>query len=123
MLWWSTRDCTGDRHGRTRGRARYGTCHPGYAVSGRVRKCIQEMGIEEVFGWSKATAGFRKTRHCGLARVNWMQPQNEGERERVLKAASACVAWESSASRLKGDESGQSQPNQKYALMAGRILY
>jgi hypothetical protein len=28
--------------------------------------------IEEVFGWSKATAGFRKTRHCGLARVNWM---------------------------------------------------
>jgi len=57
MLWWSTRDCPGDRHGRTRGRARYGTCHPGYAVSGRVRKCIQEMGIEEVFGWSKATGG------------------------------------------------------------------
>ena len=28
--------------------------------------------IKEVFGWSKATAGFRKTRHCGLARVNWM---------------------------------------------------
>jgi hypothetical protein len=36
-------------------------------VSGRVRECI-----EEVFGWSKATAGFRKTRHCGLTRVNWM---------------------------------------------------
>jgi hypothetical protein len=29
-------------------------------------------GLEEVFGWSKATAGFRKTRHCGLARVNWI---------------------------------------------------
>ena len=72
MLCWSTRDCPGDRHGRTRGRARYGTRHPGYAVSGRVRKCIEEVGIEEVFGWSKATAGFRKTRHCGLARVNWM---------------------------------------------------
>jgi hypothetical protein len=43
------------------------TRHPGYAVSGRVRK-----RIEEVFGWSKATAGFRKTRHCGFARVNWM---------------------------------------------------
>jgi Transposase DDE domain len=43
------------------------TRHPGYAVSGRVRK-----RIEEVFGWSKATAGFRKTRHCGLARVRWM---------------------------------------------------
>jgi DDE family transposase len=43
------------------------TRHPGYAVSGRVRK-----RIEEVFGWTKATAGFRKTRHHGLARVGWM---------------------------------------------------
>jgi hypothetical protein len=43
------------------------TRHAGYAVSGRVRK-----RIEEVFGWSKAAAGSRKTRHCGLARVNWM---------------------------------------------------
>jgi transposase len=43
------------------------TRHPGYAVSGRVRK-----RIEEVFGWAKATAGFRKTRHCGRARVGWM---------------------------------------------------
>jgi transposase len=43
------------------------TRHPGYAVSGWVRK-----RIEEVFGWTKATAGFRKTRHRGLARVGWM---------------------------------------------------
>jgi proline iminopeptidase len=50
-----------------------------------------------------------------------VQPQNEGERERVLKAASACVAWESSASRLNRDESSQSQPDQRYALMAARI--
>ncbi len=28
--------------------------------------------IEEVSGWTKAAAGFRKTRHRGLARVNWM---------------------------------------------------
>ena len=28
--------------------------------------------IEEVFGWTKATAGFRKTRHRGVARVGWM---------------------------------------------------
>jgi len=28
--------------------------------------------IEEVFGWTKATAGFRTTRHCGLACVGWM---------------------------------------------------
>src|SRR5580704_5840709 len=43
------------------------TRHPGYAVSGRVRK-----RIEEVFSWSKAAAGLRKTRHRGLARVGWM---------------------------------------------------
>ena len=28
--------------------------------------------IEEVFGWAKTAAGFRKTRHRGLARVGWM---------------------------------------------------
>jgi len=43
------------------------TRHPGYAVSERVRK-----RIEEVFGWTKAVAGFRKTRHRGLARVRWI---------------------------------------------------
>jgi transposase len=43
------------------------TRHPGYAVSVRARK-----RIEEVFGWTKAAAGFRKTHHCGLARVGWM---------------------------------------------------
>ena len=40
------------------------TRHPGYAVSGRIRK-----RIEEVFGWTKSAAGFRKTRHRGLACV------------------------------------------------------
>ena len=43
------------------------TRHPGYAVSGRIRK-----RIEEVFGWTKATAGLRKTRPRGLACVGWM---------------------------------------------------
>jgi hypothetical protein len=43
------------------------TRHPGYAISARVRK-----RVEEVFGWTKAVAGFRKTRHRGLARVGWM---------------------------------------------------
>src|SRR5438874_5969609 len=42
------------------------TRHPGYAVSGRVRK-----RIEEVFGWAKTAAGLRKTHHRGLARVGW----------------------------------------------------
>src|SRR5690348_10990784 len=43
------------------------TRHPGYAVGQRKRK-----RIEEVFGWMKAAAGFRKTRHRGTARVGWM---------------------------------------------------
>jgi hypothetical protein len=28
--------------------------------------------IEAVVGWTEAAAGFRKTRHRGLARVGWM---------------------------------------------------
>ena len=43
------------------------TRHPGYAVSLRVRK-----RIEEVFGWIKTVGGLRKTRHCGTALVGWM---------------------------------------------------
>ena len=43
------------------------TRHPGYAVSLRVRK-----RIEEVFGWMKTVGGLRKTRHCGTTRVGWM---------------------------------------------------
>jgi transposase len=43
------------------------TRHAGYAVSQRIRK-----RIEEPFGWIKAAAGLRKTRHRGLARVGWM---------------------------------------------------
>jgi proline iminopeptidase len=58
----------------------------------------------------------------GLAKAFAVPPQNEADRERLLKAASACVAWESSTSRLNRDENSQSQPNQKYALTAARIL-
>jgi transposase len=43
------------------------TRHPGYAVSLRVRK-----RIEEVFGWMKTVGGLRKTRHCGTMLVGWM---------------------------------------------------
>jgi len=43
------------------------TRHPGYAISQRIRK-----RIEEVFGWIKSAAGLRKTRHRGIARVGWM---------------------------------------------------
>jgi IS5 family transposase len=41
--------------------------HPGYALSQRTRK-----RIEEAFGWIKTTGGFRKTRHRGTARGGWL---------------------------------------------------
>jgi transposase len=43
------------------------TRHPGYAVSQRVRK-----RIEEGFGWIKTVGNLRKTRHRGTARVGWL---------------------------------------------------
>ncbi len=43
------------------------TRHPGYAISLRKRK-----RIEEVFGWMKTVGGMRKTHHRGTARVGWM---------------------------------------------------
>lgn len=39
------------------------TRHPGYAVSQRIRK-----RVEEIFGWMKTIGGFRRTRYRGLAR-------------------------------------------------------
>ena len=42
------------------------TRREGYRLSQVIRK-----RIEEVFGWAKSTAGFRKTRHRGLDRVRF----------------------------------------------------
>lgn len=42
------------------------TRHPGYAISQRIRK-----RIEEGFGWIKTTGTLAKTRHRGLQRVGW----------------------------------------------------
>src|SRR3984893_7135101 len=42
------------------------TRHPGYAISQRIRK-----RVEEVFGWAKTVAGLRKMRHRGLPKVDW----------------------------------------------------
>ena len=58
----------------------------------------------------------------GLAEVFAAPPRTDAERERLVKAASACVAWEGSASRLIRDETSHGQPNQKYALTAARVL-
>ncbi len=41
--------------------------HPGYAVSMRKRK-----GVEEIFGWMKTVGLMRKTRHRSKKRVDWM---------------------------------------------------
>lgn len=43
------------------------TRHPGYAVSQRIRK-----RVEEVFGWLKTVGLLRQTRHRGRERVGWM---------------------------------------------------
>jgi transposase len=40
--------------------------HPGYAISQRIRK-----RVEEAFGWAKTVAGLRKMRHRGLLKVDW----------------------------------------------------
>jgi transposase len=40
------------------------TRHPGYAISQRIRK-----RVEEIFGWTKTVANFRKTRFKGLDRT------------------------------------------------------
>jgi IS5 family transposase len=40
------------------------TRHPGYAVSQRLRK-----RVEETFGWMKKVGGFRRTRYRGLAKT------------------------------------------------------
>lgn len=55
---------TSGRRSRIDGRT---TRHPGYAISQRFRK-----RIEEIFGWVKTVGGLRKTRHRGVSLVGWM---------------------------------------------------
>ncbi len=43
------------------------TRHPGYTISQRKRK-----RVEEVFGWMKTVGLMRKTRHRGVEKVDWM---------------------------------------------------
>jgi len=40
------------------------TRHPGYAISQRIRK-----RVEEIFGWTKTVANFRRTRFKGVKRT------------------------------------------------------
>ena len=41
------------------------TRHPGYKISQRLRK-----RIEEIFGWMKTIGGFRRSRYWGLERTS-----------------------------------------------------
>jgi len=58
----------------------------------------------------------------GLAKAFAAPPQTDADRERLVKFASACAAWESSVSRLNRNEDRDHQPNEKYALTAARIM-
>jgi len=53
--------------GRTSAIDGWTTRHPGYAISQRKRK-----QVEEIFGWLKTVGLLRTTRHRGMARVGWM---------------------------------------------------
>jgi transposase len=55
-----------NQSGRASAIDRRTTRHPGYAVSQRARK-----RVEEIFGWMKTVGLMRKTRHKGLSRVGW----------------------------------------------------
>ena len=74
---YDTRDCVADLRRRgvtphlaqnTNGRSNAidgrTTRHPGYAISQRIRK-----RVEEIFGWMKTVGGFRRTRYRGLDRT------------------------------------------------------
>jgi transposase len=74
---YDTRDCVADLRERgvtphvaqvTKGRRsaidRRTTRHPGYGLSQRIRK-----RVEEIFGWMKTVGGFRRTRYRGLDRT------------------------------------------------------
>ena len=55
---------TAHRRSRIDGRT---TRHPGYGISQRKRKLV-----EQIFGWMKTTAQLRKLRHRGTAKVRWL---------------------------------------------------
>ncbi len=58
----------------------------------------------------------------GLAKVLFAPSRTDTQRAQQMKVASACIAWEGSASRLKRDENSHGQANQKYALTAAKIM-
>jgi hypothetical protein len=45
--------------------------------------------IEEVFGWTKAAVGFRKTHHRGLARIGYVHIDSHGRQSGPADEAGA----------------------------------
>jgi len=72
------------------------TRHPGYAVSQRLRK-----RVEEIFGWMKTVGNLRKTRHRGEDRVGWVFP--------LPAAAYNLVRIRNLLRRGRGDNGAQSR--------------
>jgi transposase len=72
------------------------TRHPGYAVSMKKRK-----RVEEIFGWLKTVALMRKVRFRGLPRVDWM----------FTFAAAAYNLVRMRKLGLQGDPGGHSAPS------------
>ena len=62
------------------------TRHPGYAISQRIRK-----RVEEIFGWTKTVANFRKTRFKGLERTQ-MASYLVGAAYNLLRMAKLLIA-------------------------------
>jgi hypothetical protein len=54
----------GSAHARSQREPGHDARHPGYEISQRIRK-----RVEEIFGWTKTIASFRKTRFRGQART------------------------------------------------------
>jgi transposase len=84
------------------------TRHPGYAVSQRIRK-----RIEEAFGWAKTVAGLRKARHRGLAKVDWqftfaMAADNLVRLPKLLGAALPCAPKDTLCSASGGSRAWNS---------------
>jgi transposase len=63
------------------------THHPGYAISQRKRK-----QVEEIFGWLNTVGLVRKARHRGVARVGWMFTFAAGAYNLVRMRTLAAVA-------------------------------
>jgi IS5 family transposase len=84
------------------------TSWPGYAVSQRVRK-----RVEEIFGWIKTVGNFRRTRYRGLERTSFaaylvgaasirrLSPVPAGE-SRSLAVGQICARSQHSGPALKG---------------------